>query len=194
MPRPAAAQATEGSFQISSVAGLSGNRQSISTNDSTSTVRAGDSGFTSLTLGLEAEWFLAPRLGVGAVVSYQRISFDQPLQDAVGILAGGYYGPIVTFRLPLDERATFVLSASGGGTRTVIVNRNTGLAQDVDIDAVGQYWMAGGGVSFRVASNASIDAGLRYQSSRYASPDQGRTASVTAAGLLTSAGFSLYFK
>ena len=194
-PIPVCAQpVAEGRVAISGLAGVMGNRQTVQTEDPNGLLQLGTVGFTSVIYGLEGTYFITPRFGLGAVVSYQRISFDARERDAMAKLAGGYYGPMAQFRLPFDDRSSFVLVVSGGGTRTIVINHNTGIANEVNLDGVGQYWLAGGGLSFRVATNATLDAGVRYQSSTYRSPDAGRSGRATSAGLLTGIGFTVYFK
>jgi hypothetical protein len=193
VPATASAQAVApGTFQISGVTGFNSNRQTIETGD-VGEFQAGHVGFTSLMFAAEATYFVTRRVGVGGLASFQRLSVDVPERDAIAYVSGGYFGPFMQARLPLGDRSTFVFSASLGGIRTTLTNRNTGFGEEIDVTGYGRYWLAGSGVSISVASIASVDAGVRYQSSTFTAPG-GQPGRVTSAGLLANLGFSLYFR
>ena len=183
---------TTGTFQASGVTSLVLNRQTISTRDSGGQLQTGDVGITSANVGLEATYYISPHVGVGALATYQRLSADETGRDVRFEVSGGFFGPIAQVRLPLGGRSEFVFIGSGGGVKTRLVNQNTGILNNVSSSLDGRYWLAGGGLSFRIVSNASVDLGVRYQSSTFS----GRTSAdgrVTAAGLLVQMAFSLYF-
>ncbi len=182
-----------GTFQLSGVTSAAGNRQTISTQGSTDQFIAGQVGFTSLTFGFEGTYYLTPKFGIGVLVSYQRLSFDAPDRAVLAELAGGYYGPFTQVRIPLSDRTAFVLAGSAGGIRTSVINQNTGLGDNISVHPLGRYWLAGGGLSFSLASNASFDAGVRYQSSTFTGVP-GQNTRATGAGLLVGLGLSLYLK
>jgi opacity protein-like surface antigen len=182
-----------GTFELSGVTSVMSNRQTITTDDPSGQLPPGDVGFTSLALGFEGTYFISPRWGVGVLLSYQRLSVDAPDRNAFARLAGGYFGPFAQVRCPLGDRSSFVFAGSYGGIRTTIINQNTGIADNVSVNALGRYWLAGGGLSFALLSNASFDAGVRYQSSTFTVPG-GQPGKTTAAGLLVGLGFSLYWR
>jgi opacity protein-like surface antigen len=182
-----------GTFQASGVTSLVLNRQTISTSGTTGRLQSGDVGMTSANLGLEGTYYIAPHVGIGALATYQRLSADVAGSDVRFEVSGGFFGPMAQVRLPLGNRSEFVFIGSGGGVKTRLVNQNTGILNNVSSSLDGRYWLAGGGLSFPVVSNASVDLGVRYQSSTFS----GRTSAdghVTAAGLLAQMAFSLYFR
>ncbi len=184
-----------GTFEVATLTGVNGNRQTITT-ETRSTVDqpfAGDVGFTAFTVGVEGTYFISPRVGVGVLVSYQRISLDVPERDAQARLAGGYYGPLVQIRLPIDARTTFTLLGSGGGIRTEVINQNTGIADNINVHGIGQYWMAGGGLGIALGPKLSFETALRYQSSAFTTPD-GTAGRTTSAGLIVGLGLAVYFR
>jgi long-subunit fatty acid transport protein len=183
--------ARSGTFQISGVTGVVANRQTISTLDADGRLQSADVGLTSANAGLEVSYYLTPRFSIGALVAYQRLTLDAPDRNARFEAAGGYFGPMAQVRLPLGNKSEFVFVGSDGGVVTRLVNQNTGLAENVSTHVNGRYWLVGGGLSFLVLQNATLDLGLRYQSSTFS----GRTSQdnhANAAGLLVSAAFSLY--
>ena len=188
----AAQTVTTGTFQASGVTSLVLNRQTISTSDGNGRLQTGDVGMTSANVGLEATYYITPHVGIGGLATYQRLSADEAGSDVRFEVSGGFFGPIAQVRLPLGGRSEFVFIGSGGGVKTRLVNQNTGILNNVSSSLDGRYWLAGGGLSFPVVANASVDFGVRYQSSTFS----GRTASdgrVTAAGLLVQMAMSLYF-
>jgi hypothetical protein len=188
--------------------GAATSRQTITTTtpDPDAAIATAEVGFTSVTFGLEGTYYIGPRFGLGVLLSSQRLSIDVPEQDVRALLGGAYFGPVAHLRLPLDTRTTFVLSGSWGGIRTTIINRHTGLGEDLDVHAAGRYWLAGGGLSVALTSRTSIDASVRYQSSSFSAPkDAGPATTVpgvaaiaggrsTSAGLLVGIGIGLYFR
>ena len=182
-----------GTVQVSAATSLSANRQTVETRDAPVEVGARQAGLTSINVGAEVTYFLTPRVAFGGTASLQRISVDAPENDLLAYSSAGFVGPFVQLRLPLGDRSSFVFSGSVGGVRTTVTNRNTDLGDPIDVTAYGRYWLAGGGLSVHVASNASFDAGVRFQSSTFNSPDN-RPGTVSASGLLVNLGFSLYFR
>lgn len=172
--------------------GLSGNRQTIAVDDPEGENALAGVGLTSVQVGVETTYYVSPRFGIGALVSYQRISMDVPERDAEAKLAAGYYGPLLQARFPIDDRSTFVVSLSGGGVRATVLNRNTGFADDVSISPLGRYWLVGGEMSVRFSPLASFDAGVRYQSSTFTAPAAVTNETGHSAGLLIGLGFSFY--
>jgi outer membrane protein with beta-barrel domain len=178
---------TSGTFQLAGQTGVLINRQTISVQDPTG--RSGDVDFTSANLGVEGTYYITPRLGIGGLVSYQRLSFAVPAKNAVLEISGGYFGPLVQVRLPLGDRSEFVFVGSDGGVNVSLTNQNTGVSSNVASHANGRYWLAGGGLSFFLRPNASFDLGVRYQSSTFTGQNSQQA---TAAGLLVGIAFSLY--
>lgn len=184
---------TPGTFALSAATGLATNRQTISSTDESGTLQLTNVDFTSIRLGFEATYFVTPRFGIGGLISYQRISVTAPDRNAVAELAGGYVGMLAKVHMPLGDRSSFAFVGSGGGILTKAINQNTGLSDDLSINAYGRYWLAGAELSAEVAPNASFDAGLRYQSSTFTAPG-GRSGKATSAGLLVDIGFSVYWR
>jgi hypothetical protein len=178
---------TSGTFEVAGETGVLINRQTISVQDTTG--RSGDVDFTSANLGVEGTYYITPRLGIGALVSYQRLSFEARATNAILEISGAYFGPLVQVRLPLGNRSDFVFVGSDGGVKVSITNQNTGVSNNVATHANGRYWLAGGGLSFFLRPNASFDLGVRYQGSTFTG--QG-SQQATAAGLLVGIAFSLY--
>jgi long-subunit fatty acid transport protein len=182
---------TTGTFQVSGVTSVLVNRQTITPPDSNGGPQANDDvNLTLANLGLEGTYYITPRFGIGALVSYQRVSAEASAKNALFRISGGFYGPLAQVRLPLGERSDFVLVGSGGGVSASLVNQNTGVSRNVAESVDGKYWLAGGGLSFLLNPNASFDLGGRYQSSTFSQGSQGGT--TTAAGLLVVIAFSLY--
>jgi long-subunit fatty acid transport protein len=181
---------SSGTFQVSGVTSVLVNRQTISTQAASTGLQANTVDLTSANLGFEGTYYVTPRFGIGAVVTYQRASVGASARNALFSISGGFFGPLAQVRLPLGDRSEFVIVGSDGGIRASLVNQNTGVSNNVATTVDGRYWLAGGGLSFLVYPNASFDLGVRYQSSTFSQGSQGGT--ITAAGLLVAAAFSLY--
>ena len=180
-----------GTIQLSATTSLETNRQTVETKDVPEEFDVGQVGLTTIRLGAEVSYFLTRRVSIGGTASFLRISFDAPENDVLAYSSAGYVGPLVQVRLPLGDRSAFVFSGSVGGVRTTVTNRNTGIGESRDVTAFGRYWLAGGGLAVEIASNASFDAAVRFQSSTFTSPD-GRPGTVSSSGLLVNLGFSVY--
>jgi hypothetical protein len=180
-----------GTVELSGVTGLNANRQTISTVGSNGQLQASGIDVTSVILGVEGTYFVTARFGIGAVVSYQRLSAEAPDRPAIAKVAATYFGPFAQVRLPLGGRSQFVVVGSYGGTALNLVNQNTGVGSDTAVTAYGKYWLVGGGLGFGLTAGTSFDLGVRYQHSTFgAAPGAGKS---TAAGLLVSAAVSVYF-
>lgn len=147
-------------------------------------------GFSSVALGLEASYFLAPNISFGGLFGYQRLSLASDTPDSRPRVSTGYYGPVLHLRRPLDDRSAFVLTASMGGVQAALLNQRVDLGETLTATGLGRYWMAGGGLSVRLVPGATVDVGARYQSSVFRVPGQAIRRS--SAGILLSVGFSLY--
>ena len=162
---------TPGSFQVSGVTAVLVNRQTISTLDAGGRL-AGDVNLTSANVGFEGTYYITPHFGIGGLITYQRLSIEAPDRNAVFDVSGGFFGPLAQVRLPLGDRSEFVIVGSDGGTKSSLVNQNTGVSNNVASTVDGRYWLAGGGLSFAVRPNASFDLGVRYQSSTFSGGSQ----------------------
>ena len=173
--------------------GVAANRQTVSRWDGEGRLVAGDVNLTTLNTGVEFSYYVTPKVAVGALMAYQRQSATASGNRTLFFLSGGYYGPFAQWRWPIGVRSAFVLTGSNGGIQITRRNLTGDDATGGGTQAIGRYWLAGGSISLVVAERASMDFGLRYQSSTFtgATPADGK---VTSAGLLVGVGLSMYLR
>lgn len=191
-PAVAAGQVALGTVQVAGVTGTT-NRQTISDTGVDGERAAVATNALVLNLGLEANYFITPHVSVGALVSYQALSVSVSGQPTLVDISAGFYGPMAQLRVPLGDRSSFVLVGSAGGVLTHLDDGHTPAPAGTSSTWLGRYWLAGGGLSFQVAGQASVDIGVRYQRSSFTAPVH-QAGSIVADGLLTHIGVSLYFR
>ena len=181
---------TRETFEVSGVTSILVNRQTISTEDANGRLQAGDVGLTAANLGLEVTYYITPRFGIGA------LSPTNACRPSLPIGARCSTSPADS----LDHwRRCVALGRSVGVCHCRFGRRNQdepdepehrGLEQCRD-ERRGEILARGRWIELSGVPNASVDLGLRYQSSTFSGPgsQDGRT---TAAGLLVGIAFSLF--
>lgn len=147
-------------------------------------------GFSTAALGVEASIFLTPYVSFGGAFGLQRLSLDADDVNPPIRAATSYYGPIAQLRLPLDERSSFVLTGSLGGSQVSIHNERGDVGEAIDLSGLGRYWLAGSGLSIALSRGASVDLMARYQSATFRVP--GQTTRRVSAGVMLGIGVSVF--
>jgi opacity protein-like surface antigen len=183
----ASAQVERNTFEVAGFTGFLLNRQTIEPADAEG---GEDFNATTATVTIDGTYYFSSVIGVGVYLSYNRFTAG-PSESRIEV-TGGLVGPQLKLRLPLGDRASFVLSGAGGITKDTI---KTGVELgDLDDSQDGKFWMAGGYVSILIADNASFDFGARYQRTRVTFGAGEDEVDLDVAGILGGVGFSVYFK
>lgn len=185
---PAAAFAseavTQGTIELSGATSVLMNKQTLTPSDSNGNTAGTDVDLSSTVIGVSVVYYMTPRLGIGGTVNYQKMTMAQG-GTTTSDIAGGTFGGVLKYRVPLGGRADFVLSGSGGANQ-VKINPSSG-----GPDSTGYFWLGGGAVSVVVTPSSTFDIGVSYQHSKFNSGNGG--GSMSASGLIAGVGFSLYF-
>jgi hypothetical protein len=185
---PAAAQFDDyRKLEIGGITGVLVNTQTI-TPSGGEDLEGADVDLTAVTVGADTAYYFSQRVGIGAFITYQSVSFGPADADRVKI-SGGLFGPLVKLRFPVGPRADVVVVGGGGLARTTIT-AGPSAADSTKTD--GTFYMGGAGLSFFFADNAAFEVGARYQGSTLTVDDA--EDGIKSAGFLVALGFSVFLR
>lgn len=137
------------------------------------------------TAAADIAYYLSERLGIGVSVGFNKASFPTEGADTLSV-SNTAVGPLLRYRIPLGDRATFAVQGAVGIIRTTV--EGTG-DETLDTSTSGFSVNGGAAVNFYLIDNFAVNFGAVYQR---ASIDQDE-AKFTVAGVTVAVGFSVLF-